>query len=150
MTAAKPYATAHISIFFFFYCWEYPVSSSTLVLVHPLKINHLLKANSFLPCLGTLPSHLDNKDGKRDRWRIPWDGEEYSKTPYFTWVINNTFLNAHWDFWRAKEKKLVEADLDRVTMTFYNCCWRTACVGSGPALGDVCYWQGWYNVTGRG
>lgn len=97
VTAAKPYATAHISIFFF-YCWEYPVSSSTLVLAHPLKINHLLKANSFVPCLGTLPSHLDNKDGKRARWRILWDGEEYSKKLYFTWVINDTFLNAHWDF----------------------------------------------------
>lgn len=76
-----------IFLFFFFYCWEYPVSSPTLVLAHPLKISHLLKANAFVPCLGTLPSHLDNKDGKRARWRILWDGEEYSKKQYFTWAI---------------------------------------------------------------
>lgn len=69
--------------FIFFYCWEYPISSSTLVLAHPLKINHLLKTNSFVPCLGTLPSHLDNKDGKRARWRILWEAEEYSKKAIF-------------------------------------------------------------------
>lgn len=60
-TAAKPYATAHTSKSFLT-AEKHPASSPTLALVHPPKINHLLKANSFVPCLGTLVSHLDDKD----------------------------------------------------------------------------------------
>lgn len=69
----------HSPYFNIFSTAESILSVLPLVLAHPLKINHLLKTNSFVPCLGTIPSHLDKKDGKRVRWRILWDCEEYFK-----------------------------------------------------------------------
>lgn len=113
-------------------CWEHPASSSTLVLVQPLKINHLLKANSFVPCLSTLVSHLDDKESERAGQGNVWNDEECLKKQYLT-ECSMTHSWAPTTASREQRKKLGRADLGRVTMTFFNCCWRTAQLGSSTS-----------------